>query len=328
MNEIEGFRSSNIVPIRSRSAQVEALAAEWLDGYAVDGTRYVNGQRIHAALAAIRPATPDDFSEAAVAKWAIVPGDSNSTIRGRITAVRSFLTWAYEHGHCDRPPTFRRLLRSFPTTAGKTSPKGFPARWLTYEEAFSTMAGACDETDTGLRDELVIRLGLLGMRSSEIRTATLAGLSLSAPSLTFMGKGRKAATLPLPARLVELLTEWVRRYPQEHQSESSPLLCPNGRGGLQNNAIAWGTQMCVSSVGRIVKRCAERVHLGHVAPHDLRRSAAAILHNTVTPEGAHHYDLHDVQRTLRHADPATTMKHYMDPLDGEKAVRRAVHALD
>lgn len=43
-----------------------------------------------------------------------------------------------------------------------------PARWLSYEEAYGRLVGACsDGSLVGVRDELAIRLGLLGVRSAE-----------------------------------------------------------------------------------------------------------------------------------------------------------------
>jgi integrase len=62
-------------------------------------------------------------------------------------------------------------------------------------------------------------------------------------------------------------------------------------------------------------------------PHDLRRSAAGILHRDRGPDGAHRSDLLDVQKVLHHADPVTTMKCYLDPMDTE-VLDRAADVLD
>jgi integrase len=61
-----------------------------------------------------------------------------------------------------------------------------------------------------------------------------------------------------------------------------------------------------------------------VAPHDLRRTAAGILHREKGPDGAHLFDLLDIQKVLHHADPVTTMKCYLDPMDTEVMERAAV----
>ena len=44
----------------------------------------------------------------------------------------------------------------------------YPARWLTHEQAYDQLAPPCDDSDVGLRDELLLRLGLAGMRAAEI----------------------------------------------------------------------------------------------------------------------------------------------------------------
>ena len=64
----------------------------------------------------------------------------------------------------------------------------------------------------------------------------------------------------------------------------------------------------------IVSRRARAAGLGHVAPHDLRRTAAGILHRAVGADGGHHFDLLDIQRVLGHSDPATTMRSYLEPM--------------
>ena len=51
------------------------------------------------------------------------------------------------------------------------------------------------------------------------------------------------------------------------------------------------------------KHVEQRAHLAnprHVAPHDLRRTAASILHNARTESGSHLFDLLDIQQVLRH----------------------------
>ncbi len=73
----------------------------------------------------------------------------------------------------------------------------------------------------------------------------------------------------------------------------------------------------------MVTAAAQRVGLGHVAPHDLRRSAADILHPDKAPDASHRVDLPDVQKVLHDADPVTTMKCYLDPMDSEMLERPA-----
>jgi len=64
-----------------------------------------------------------------------------------------------------------------------------------------------------------------------------------------------------------------------------------------------------------------------VAPHDLRRTAAGLLHRSIGADGSHHFDLLDIQKVLGHSDPATTMRSYLDPLD-TGVLARAASVLD
>ena len=73
----------------------------------------------------------------------------------------------------------------------------------------------------------------------------------------------------------------------------------------------------------MINQRAKEAGLGHVAPHDLRRTAAAILHRATSSNGVHHFDLLDIQRVLGHSDPATTMKSYLEPMDTDVLDRAA-----
>jgi integrase len=77
----------------------------------------------------------------------------------------------------------------------------------------------------------------------------------------------------------------------------------------------------MQTIHDVVTSRARQAGLGHVAPHDLRRSAASILHRSTTADGAHRFDLLDIQRVLGHADPATTMRSYLEPMDTETTCR-------
>jgi integrase len=91
-------------------------------------------------------------------------------------------------------------------------------------------------------------------------------------------------------------------------------------------AAARGIAQTVS-VQQIVMKRARLAGLGHVAPHDLRRTAAGLLHRSVGRDGSHHFDLLDIQKVLGHSDPATTMRSYLDPLD-TGVLSRASRVLD
>ena len=50
-------------------------------------------------------------------------------------------------------------------------------------------------------------------------------------------------------------------------------------------------------------------------------------HTATDDNGAHFFDLLDIQKVLGHADPATTMRSYLDPMD-TGVLDRAASLLD
>jgi len=86
-------------------------------------------------------------------------------------------------------------------------------------------------------------------------------------------------------------------------------------GADRHGHLVYGAVCGPTAVYDIVARRARTAGLGAVSPHDLRRSAAGILHHALAPDGGHCFDLLDIQKVLGHADPVTTMRSYLDPMD-------------
>ncbi len=257
-----------------------------------------------------------------------------------------------------------------------------------------------DGTPTGLRDEIIIRLGLAGMRVTEIATLRVEHVA-HLPHVHWIGKANRPRTLVTGDNLCTAIQRWLlmrshhatapgeqRRShlgatpsantdPKRHLLESEYLTLSLGEQILSDVAgqetggavcaaikrwhtmrpddatsprpqhalllpeipataqrgrtrqIDWHatTPLDKSTLYRIVTRRAQQAGLGHVAPHDLRRSAASILHHSTTDDGAHRFDLLDIQRVLGHTDPATTMRSYLEPMD-TTVIKRASRFLD
>jgi len=257
---------------------------------------------------------------------------SNNTVYQRVTKVVAFLRWCERTGLvADNSAEHLRdrdsPLRTYRRTYGKVQAK-HPGRWLTSEEAYGRLVGACcDGTMIGLRDELVIRLGLLGMRLSEIGSLPVSAVGLL-PAITWTGKGRTPRRVTAGAALQEALGRYLRAYP-EVQPES-PLICRQVLGAARQGGphrLDWHHGASNRTLFYVVVGRAEAAGLGHVAPHDLRRTAAGILHNAVGGDGGHHFDLLDIQRVLGHSDPATTMRSYLEPMRTD-VLDRAAQFLD
>lgn len=275
---------------------------------------------------------PRHLTSSHAAAW-ITAARANNSVRQRLSLVRVFYRWAIANGHADRNPAddLTHVTKSYPTIYGKRQHQN-PARFLTYEEAYGHLIDACrDGTWHGSRDQLAIRLGLLGLRVHEIRQLSWGDL-LPSGRLEWIGKGNKPRTASPGPVLLELLDRWRRQYQRQlHRPlrPTDPIICGCAPGNPATpNAVRWGQRITQNGTIRslVVKR-AEMAGLGHVATHDLRRTAASILHAAKTADGGHLYDLLDIQQVLDHSDPATTMRSYLAPMN-TATKDRAGHTLD
>lgn len=218
-------------------------------------------------------------------------------------------------------------LRTFTRTYGKVQARN-PGRWLTHHQAFGTLVPSCnDGTIVGVRDEIVLRLGLAGMRISEIASLRLRNLH-RLPTITWTGKGSKPRTMTASSGLIDAISRYVAAYPDVRDDD--PLICRLVFGASRQGGpprIAWHTATSNRALYDLITKRSRACGLGHVAPHDLRRSAAGILHRATNADGAHHFDLLDIQKVLGHSDPATTMRSYLAPMDTD-VYDRAASVLD
>ena len=177
----------------------------------------------------------------------------------------------------------------------------------------------------------MLRLGLVGMRVVEIIRLRVGDLRLGPePTIEWIGKKNRPRKVAIGPALFELLGDYLDRYVEalgRPLRSSDPVVCRQKTGGGVGS-ISWGRPFKQPvSIAHLVLNRAEQAGLGHVSPHDLRRSAAGILHRAVSEDGAHYFDLLDIQKVLGHANPATTMRSYIDPLD-TGVIRRAAQILD
>jgi len=317
-----------------------ALIAEFARRYSNALTRHQYVAELTALFAHSGRSHPAQLSEADVLTWCTsLTADgrrpANNTIRNRLSRVCTFLRWCVRSEQAD-PSLVETLtsrdnpLRRTPRLYGKVQGR-YPARWLSHHEAFGSLLASCNaDGHVGMRDELVLRLGLAGMRAAEILGLRIGALHLAQrpPAIAWIGKGSRARRLVPGPSLVALLDAYLDAYAtgiRRPLSADDPVICRRvpGPGPAR---LSWGRQIArTCSIRDIVAYRAEIAGLGHLSPHDLRRSAAGILHRSTDDAGAHHYDLLDIQKVLGHTDPATTMRSYLDPMDTgvlERASRR------
>jgi integrase len=260
-------------------------------------------------------------------------------VRQRLSTVATFIDWLLDTGaigHNPLPVSVRRqVTHSYPKTYGKKQDR-HPARWLTHDEAYHQLIGAChDGTAAGRRDELFIRLGLLGLRLAEILGTTWADYDPRTGTITRTGKKNRVRTVTAGRTLRSLLETWHDEYQRQLGrpiQPADPILIANAKWrSHHHNAttqLNWTRPLAKRTAQTLLIQRAQTADLGHVAPHDLRRTAAGILHHTCSPDGGHVFDLLDIQQVLDHADPATTQRSYLDQLDTADVKARAGDVLD
>jgi integrase len=168
----------------------------------------------------------------------------------------------------------------------------------------------------------------MGMRLAEIQHLQISNLR-HLPTITWTGKGHKPRQVTAGAAFLSAVESYLQLYRQKapQLTEDLPLICRQVSGARRRGApgrIDWTHPAGADAIFNIVTNRAAQANLGHVAPHDLRRSAAGILHRATDEHGAHHFDLLDIQKVLGHSDPATTMRSYLEPMDTDVLDRAAL----
>lgn len=311
--------ASRLRVVYGNGTPVDALLSDYLTRYVNPTTAYRAELMVRQLLRETGRVHPALLTVPDLRRWIAAP-PANNSVRQRLSNVRTFIAWTNSQGITDLPLTdLDHLKKQFPKTYGKVQAP-HPGRWLSHDEAFNLLIKACqDGTWPGSRDQIIVRLGLLGLRVDEIRRLTW-GAPQPDGTLRWMGKGRRQRSARPGSTLSDLLNRWrsqTERQLGRSVTAHDPVICRRTKGGNRRTdelAYGQGYDRC-DAIAQTVRHRAAMAGLGHVSPHDLRRSAAGILHNSLTPDGGHRFDLLDIQKVLDHADPATTQRSYIAPID-------------
>jgi integrase len=187
-------------------------------------------------------------------------------------------------------------------------------RWLSLDQIHMLMAAMKEiatSENQALRNTVMITiLCTMALRREEISVAKWGDLSLQNNRVVMRihGKGRKVATVDVPRPVVNTLDKWRKAVtPGElHPPAGTPLLRRIWKGG----GISKGG-VSAEGIWYIIEHAAQKAGIGHVAPHDLRRSVAGALHQSGVP-------VEKISRLLRHSNIAVT----------ERYLNRLPHAVE
>lgn len=289
-----------------RQRMTEACSA-WLHRSPSDNTRsnYARDLQQFLAFVRINPGKPERLAEVRphhVAAWRDmlrVQGLSNSSIRRKMTALRSLFSYLKVYGYMGANPAHSDFVEA------PAVPRDGRTVGLTPDECRRLIDAPDPDTPVGIRDRAI--LGLLAFtacRVGEITTLTV-GKFVSTGGykvIEVLGKGGKERRVPLHPEAIARLELWLD-VAAIRDDDRGPLFRPGttarGRGtdGFQP------ARLSKRSIQMLVKRYAAMVGLDpSVTVHSFRVTALT----TAREQGV---DIIDLQDFAGHADPRTTLSY-------------------
>ena len=219
-------------------------------------------------------------------------GLAAGTINQRLAAVRRLAYEASDSG-----------LLSPELAAGIRRVKGVKqlgfrtGNWLNREQARLLLEKSDGDSLRSIRDVAMISI-LLGCG---LRRAELSGLRKEDIQVRqghwaivdLVGKGKHVRTGPMPI--------WVKDAVGRELTADS---VATGRvfRAVSRHGTPWGTGISENVVWYVIRNCAQRLELDHLAPHDLRRTCAKLCH-------VNGGELEQIQFLLGHASVLTTERY-------------------
>lgn len=301
------FNFARALPGRASSRHSQRAYFRWVDTYLVDvgGLPATRGDsRIHRMQALPIPLLQQVLSAPQLRAWLGLLAQRNHGKQGIEQARAAIVTLAdlvAESGWIDDyMAAAMSRVRSPRAEDGQR-----PGRWLSLDEVRLLMKSAVDAATSdsqALRNQVVATmLCTMALRREELSSARWGDLSVqnNRAMLRVHGKGRKVAYIDVPRPVVQALHRWrkVVTPNQLHPPPESPLVRRIWKGGRVSKG-----GLSPDGVWVIIDLAAVYAGLGHVAPHDLRRSVAGALYDSGV-------SVDTISRLLRHSNIAVTEKY-------------------
>jgi integrase len=169
--------------------------------------------------------------------------------------------------------------------------------WLTQDQARLLLEKADGEDLRSLRDLAIISMLLgCGLRRAELAALKIEDLQIRQEHwaiVDLVGKGGHIRTVPMPIWVKETVDRWMLAAKVN-----------TGRifRAISRHGTPWGKGISENVIWYVVRRCAERMQLDHLAPHDLRRTCAKLCH-------INGGEIEQIQFLLGHASVLTTERY-------------------
>jgi site-specific recombinase XerD len=260
--------------------------------------------------------TPDD-----VRRWRdglVRDGARPATVALKLSVVRSLYDYLHAAGMVRLNPASPKLVP--PPDVEKEG----AGRALSLREVRHLLAGPDRSSPAGARDfalmQLLARTGLRAAEACSLRVSSIGRIG-ERWVLTAKVKGGRERTIPLPDDVKASIDAYLaldasrreRLRPRlATETVDSYLFLPHTGSFGENRALT------VRSVERIVARWAGYGRVGHVSPHDLRRTAITRAFDL----GLSH---RQVQAMSGHRDPRTVMRYDRNRFDLEQNAINFLH---
>jgi site-specific recombinase XerD len=176
--------------------------------------------------------------------------------------------------------------------------------WLTRDQAGLLLEKADGEDLRSLRDLAMISVLLgcginllgCGLRRAELASLAVEDLEIRqghGAIVDLVGKGSHIRTVPMPKWVKAAIDRWMIAA-KVSAGRIFRAVSPHG--------TAWLKGISENVIWYVVRRCAERVQLDHLAPHDLRRTCAKLCH-------INGGEIEQIQFLLGHASVLTTERY-------------------
>lgn len=223
-----------------------------------------------------------------------------NTIATKLAIVRSFFEYLKAGGIIQLNPASTKLVTP------PELPTNHQGRALTSKEVRHLLSGPDRSKPEGARDYalmlVMVRLSLRLAEASRLRSSSIKW-SHGRWTLRCEIKGGKEEVWPLPKDIKQAIDDYLRL----DASRRRTLHCDGPEAFLFQPLINYRTlefdkPLSARMIQKIVARWGKYTGIGHVTPHDLRRTVVTKLLND-----GHTY--REVQMVTKHKDPKTIMRY-------------------
>jgi integrase/recombinase XerD len=227
-------------------------------------------------------------------------GQKASTVALKLSVLRSFFEYLKAYGQVALNPASTRLVSPPPL------PEALAGRALVAKEARHLFAGPDRSKPEGARDyAIILIMGRMSLRVGEVASLKTSSITWShgRPIIKFKVKGGRERVLPLPTDVKSAIDDYLKLDRQRRSilntgGADAWLFQPHTNA----RTLVYNKPLSTRMIGKIVKKYADYAGLGHLSPHDLRRTA-------ITRALDQGFSIREVQMMSGHKDVRSLMKY-------------------